>query len=102
MKIMKKLMKPLIALVLALIVAGWFFAALGGVRQGSAQEEKRTLERSLHRGAVACYAAEGQYPPDLDYLQKHYGVAIDESKYIVIYEVEAENLMPQITVIERK
>lgn len=99
---MKKLIKPLIALVLALAIAAWFFAALGGLRRGSAREEKLHLEQALYRATAACYAAEGQYPPDLDYLREHYGVQIDESKYIVIYEVEAENLMPQITVIERE
>lgn len=91
------------ALTLAVVLlAAWFFTALGGLSQGNAREEKLQLERALRRGAAACYAAQGYYPPDLDYLCRHYGVKIDESKYIVIYEVEAENLMPQITVIERK
>lgn len=102
MKPMKKLMKPLIALVLALALAAWFFTALGGARRGSAREEKLHLEQALYRATAACYAAQGQYPPDLEYIKEHYGVQIDESKYLVIYEVEAENLMPQITVIERK
>lgn len=99
---MKKFAKGLAGLLLALVLAAWFFTALGGARRGSAREEKLALERSLYRSAAACYAAEGQYPPDLEYIKEHYGVQIDESKYLVIYEVEAENLMPQITVIERK
>ena len=35
----------------------------------------------------------------LDYLREHYGIRIDENRYIVFYEVFAENLMPEITVL---
>lgn len=99
---MKRYCKRLAAALVALILVAWFLAALGGLHRGSAREEKLRLERALYRGAAACYAGEGFYPPDLDYLCRNYGVEVDESKYLVIYEVEAENLMPQITVIERK
>lgn len=51
---------------------------------------------------MACYAAEGIYPPDLDYLKDHYGVQVDEERYTVFYSVFAENLMPDITVLENK
>ncbi len=59
------------------------------------------LETALRRGAAACYAAEGIYPPDLDYLKTHYGLQIDENRYRVFYEIFAHNLMPEITVLER-
>jgi len=49
---------------------------------------------------VACYAAEGIYPPTTEYLVEHYGIQIDHSRYAVFYEVFAENLMPEITVVE--
>ena len=59
------------------------------------------MEEAIRRSAVACYAAEGIYPPNLGYLTEHYGIQIDETKYTVIYEVFAENLMPDITVLEK-
>ena len=59
------------------------------------------LEQAIRRCAVACYAAEGIYPPDLDYLKEHYGLQIDETRYRVFYEVFADDLMPEITVLER-
>ncbi len=99
---MKKWILRLGAMILAILLAVWFFTALGNLQTGSAQQEKLLLERSLRRGAVACYAAEGVYPPSLEYLCSHYGVQVDESKFMVFYEIEAENLMPQITVTERK
>ena len=49
---------------------------------------------------MACYAAEGRYPPDLEYLKEHYGIQVDEGRYTVRYDAFAENLMPDITVLE--
>lgn len=77
-----------------------FFTALSNLNQGQGEEGRRQLEDSLRRSAVACYAAEGIYPPDLDYLEEHYGIQIDRSRYAVFYEIFAENLMPGITVVE--
>ena len=56
----------------------------------------------MGRAAVACYAAQGAYPPDLDYIEEHWGVQIDRSRYAVFYQVEGSNLMPDITVLERE
>jgi hypothetical protein len=77
-----------------------FAALLNNLDSGQTQEGKRQLEESLRRAAVACYAAEGSYPDDETYLEEHYGVQIDRERYIVRYEVFAENLMPDITVLE--
>ena len=63
---------------------------------------RRQLEETLRRAAVACYAAQGAYPPDLDYIEEHWGVQIDRSRYAVFYQVEGSNLMPDITVLERE
>ena len=56
----------------------------------------------LRRGCAACYAAEGIYPQDLEYLEEHYGVQVDGDRYVVHYEIFAQNLMPDITVLENK
>ena len=56
-------------------------------------------EQAIRRGCTACYAAEGMYPPSLDYLRTRYGVQIDETRYAVGYSVIGEKkLMPDITV----
>ena len=67
----------------------------------SAAENLRMTEDSLRRAVVSCYALEGQYPPDIAYLQEHYGLQIDMDRYRVHYEIFAENIMPDITVLER-
>ena len=78
-----------------------FLTAIGKLEQGHEKAGKAQLEAAIRRSAVACYAAEGIYPPTIDYLKEHYGIQIDEEKYTVIYEVFAENLMPEITVLEK-
>lgn len=78
-----------------------FFTALSNLDSGRDTEDRRRLEESLHRAAVACYAAEGIYPPNLSYLEKHYGIQIDQNRYTVTYDIFAENLMPDITVLEK-
>ena len=79
-----------------------FASALNSLESGRQTEDLRQLEQALRRGCVACYAAEGVYPPDLEYLKEHYGLQVDENQYTVRYDVFAENLMPDITVLENK
>lgn len=87
------------AVVIAVLL--WFFSALGGVQKGQNDEGRQQLEDALRRAAVACYAAEGVYPPDTEYIAEHYGVQIDEERYTVFYEIFADNLMPDITVMKK-
>lgn len=94
---MKKLVLYTAACAAALVL---FFTGLGGTAQRQNQEGRRQLERALRRASLACYAAEGAYPPDLAYLEQRYGVQIDHSRYTVQYEVYGSNLAPDITVLE--
>ena len=75
--------------------------AMMNVGKGSKAEELAQLEKSVRRAAVACYATEGVYPSDIDHLKEYYGLQIDDRQYIVHYDVFAENIMPDITVMKR-
>lgn len=88
-----------VAAVLALVV---FAGALDSLTVGRSLEDRQQMERALRQGCVSCYAVEGRYPPDLDYLKEHYGLQINEESYTVVYTAIAPNLMPDITVLERK
>lgn len=77
-----------------------FTSALGNLESGHRQEDILQLEEVLRKSCVSCYASEGIYPLDLNYLKEHYGVQIDEEHYIVYYDRFAQNLMPDITVLE--
>lgn len=94
------LLRGLLLPVAAVAALLWFATAVDGLNSGRAEEDLRQLEETLRRGCVACYAAEGVYPTSLDYLKERYGVQIDEERYTVYYSAFAENLMPDITVLE--
>lgn len=65
----------------------------------AAAESLSLVEENVRRAAVECYALEGAYPQDFDYLAERYGVAVDESRCRVDYIYIGSNLMPDITVV---
>ena len=92
---------PVLAALVILAVLLWFVTAMGNLTRDSGDAGREQLETALRRAAVACYAAEGVYPPTLDYLTEHYGVQIGD-EYLVFYEIFASNLMPDITLLEKE
>jgi len=56
------------------------------------------LKDTVRREAVQCYALEGSYPQDLDYLKERYGLRYDTERYIVHYKSLGSNLLPEISV----
>lgn len=76
--------------------------AVSNLEGGRADEGRRQLENAIRRAAVTCYATEGVYPPTLSYLEEHYGIQVDTDQYTVYYDAFAENLMPDITVLENE
>ena len=85
------------ALVFALLAAV-FLIALVSTQQRSAERETEMVSAAISRGIVTCYAVEGKYPPSLSYLYDNYGISVDESRYVVFYDVIAANLMPSVQV----
>ncbi len=82
---------------------GFFLFLILGVHDISSSsngENLKLLQESVKRATVQCYAIEGMYPPNIQYLEDHYGVTFDHEKYIVHYEVFASNILPDIKVID--
>ena len=94
------LLRGLLLLGLAAGVFLCFAFAVNNLDSGRSEKSLEQLEEALRRGCVACYAAEGAYPASLDDLKERYGIQIDEKRYTVHYTAFAENLMPDITVVE--
>lgn len=106
---MRKRRNPLLGMLRGLLLPAiaaavlvMFAAALDGLTTGRDAEDLRQLEEALRRSCATCYAAEGVYPPNLEYLEDHYGIRVDEERYAVFYTAFADNLMPEITVVVRK
>lgn len=100
-KRLRRILSILLAPMGFLAAVLWLVTAVSDLASGQDGEALQQLEESLRRSAVACYAAEGVYPPDLAYLEEHYGVQIDEKHFAVYYDAFASNMMPDITVLEK-
>ena len=96
----KRSFGPVLLIPAVLAVLLIFLSALSNLRDGRISEGRQQLEDAVRRSAVACYAAEGIYPPNLEYLEEHYGIQVDREHYTVMYDVFASNMMPDVTVLE--
>ena len=88
-----------LAVFVAIVVA--FCLAVGKVTTASDGAELKLVRDAVKNAALTCYAVEGAYPDELDYLREHYGLAYNEERYMVYYDAFASNVMPDIRVVER-
>jgi len=65
------------------------------------ETQPQKIKEAIERACVQCYALEGSYPPDLDYLSRNYGLILNNDKYFYYYEIFASNVMPYVEVYER-
>lgn len=75
-----------------------FTIGLGTMTASTQAEQLRSTQQAVRRAAVHCYAVEGAYPRDLEYLENHYGLRVDKENFVVSYHAIASNLMPEINV----
>lgn len=75
--------------------------AFSGSRSDVDEEAMEAIRDAIRRSALQCYVVEGVYPPELAYLQDHYGLQVNTDNYYVVYEAFASNLPPDITVIHK-
>ena len=97
---MKGLVKSVIIVAVPVIAA--VLLAIASEKIGGRQESEslKQLETTVRKAVMTCYATEGVYPPNVDYIEDHYGIQIDHDRYTVFYEIFGDNIMPQITVME--
>ncbi len=82
-----------------LAIVGIVFYAVGNLSRDSEAQRLEAVEQAVVRASVQCYAIEGRYPSGVRYLSEHYGLALQENRYIYHYERIADNIMPKIQVL---
>ena len=94
---MRKILAGL-ALTAVLVIAAAYASGIagGGLDAGGAER----LEDAVRQAAVACYATEGRYPPDVAYLEEHYGLRPD-GRYSIDYRIFGSNVPPEITILRK-
>ncbi len=92
------LITPLVvfAAVFALFINGMYAAS-----SSQKSEALRVAKDSITRAVISYYATEGSYPDSYETLKQEFGLKVSDTKYTVVYEIFASNIMPAITVIER-
>ena len=88
-----------ILIFVALILA--FVLLVNNITNKNSGRELQIVRDAVHNAALTCYAVDGMYPDDLQYLRDHYNLSYNEDRYHVFYEPMASNLMPSIKVAER-
>ena len=83
-------------------VAAWMVLGVREASEVSDREGLRLAEQAVRQAAVSCYALEGTYPATYEDLKRSSGIAVDEEKSSVFYDIFASNIMPDITVLERQ
>ena len=81
-----------------IVIVIFLIGGLNDTAESSLEEGRKIAENSVSRAAASCYAFEGAYPSNFEYLAENYGVNIDPDKYIIHYVSFAPNLMPDIGV----
>ena len=87
----------LFAAIVSMVLSG-----LKGADGLVSDEGIKTARDSIYRAVVTCYSIESRYPDSYEYLKERYGVSVDETRYIIHYEIFAANIMPVITVVGRR
>ncbi len=76
----------------------YMYVAVDNAKRKSDEENYKILSDAIIRSAVQCYAIEGFYPPDIEYLENNYGLLVDHNKYFVSYNVFASNIIPEVQI----
>lgn len=85
-------------IVLAATLSGWITRVPG---RDAAETSAEAVKEAVQRSALQCYVVEGVYPPNLSYLEEHYGLKVNHGAFIIVYDAFASNLPPDVRVIPR-
>lgn len=100
---MKKHMKKLI--LVCVILAAVILAAAVPFAQKAGPEGRAdsisSITETVQKMALQCYVIEGAYPESLEYLEENYGLTVNKEDFLIVYTPYAENLPPDIKVLDR-
>lgn len=89
----------LLLMVLIIVVAMIIpLPSLGSFMDSAPERDEAAVTEAIQRSLVQCYALEGAYPPNLEYLASHYGIKLDRENYFYHYEVYTANMRPTVYV----
>lgn len=93
--------KDLLKLALMAVVLIAAVALVNRISSAHGTAETEIVRNAVKNAALTCYAVEGAYPDDVEYLREHYRLAYDEDRYFITYDAFASNMIPDIYVTEK-
>ncbi len=93
-------LRAVLGIAILLVVLFAVIYGSGRLAASDTAHKRELLESAVLRLSVECYALEGSYPPNLEYLKEHYGLTYDEETFYVDYHPVGSNLAPDITILE--
>lgn len=90
----------LVTLAVFVVLFAGVYLLVNKVSSASGNAETELVRDAVRSAVLTCYAVEGAYPANIDYLKEYYGLAYNEDAYLVIYNAFASNIMPSIQVLE--
>lgn len=96
-----KLIGPVLIVLVSVLILIQIGFSLTGLETSSREAALRSAREAIDHAALQCYALEGAYPADIRYLVEHYGLQLQEDRYLYYYEAAGGNLAPMIEVIPR-
>ncbi len=98
---LKRYKSIITTLLISITIVFGLIVGFGNISSSMDEQDLVRLEETIVRAAVSCYSIEGFYPADVEYLEKYYGVIIDDEKYNIFYEVIGSNIIPTINVYRK-
>lgn len=89
------------SVILFILLAVWLIISVNNAGAAAEKSRSDSVYRTVMNSTSLCYSIEGEYPPDIEYLEENYGVRINHDRYIVHYEYFGSNIRPAITIIEK-
>lgn len=92
----KNVQKWITMIVFCIIVTGAIYA-ISSFMDTNLYEDTTIIESVIDSALIECYALEGAYPDNIEYLFE-YGVRLDFDKYNYNYKYEGPNIKPTVGV----
>ena len=86
------------AIIFTLIIMVMILFGLRQTEAANRAEGVRLLEEGILRAVIHSYAVSGHYPESLEYIVENFGIHIDETRFLVHYNIFATNILPEIIV----
>lgn len=95
-------MKKILNILCFLGILGLFTIGFQSTSASSDIQEQQRIADTIERLTLKCYSIEGQYPKNLEYLKRNYGLLLNEEIYRITYHYEGANLAPHIDVYKKE